>query len=460
MHISFHGAAGEVTGSCHLVEANGRKILIDCGLFQGAREAEEENGEEFGFDPRDIDILLLTHAHLDHCGRIPLLRKRGFDGEIITTKPTRELARIVLLDSAHIQEEEYQRKLRHHHRHDGRDEPRLLYGILEANHSFDCFGRCVGYGEEIEIGPGIHATFHDAGHILGSAWIRLTVEEEGLRRSLVFSGDLGSAGRPLLRDPERPAKADILVTETTYGDRNHKDLAGSLDEFYAAIVETHARGGNCIIPTFALDRAQELLYFLAEGERDGKIPGGLSVFLDSPMAITATQIYRRYPDFYREEVREVFEHGHDPFHPSGLVMTRDTAESMKLNTVRGAIILAGSGMCTGGRVRHHLVHNISRDDASIIFVGFAAKGTLAREIVDGRKTVHIFGEAHRVRASVHTINGFSAHADRMELETWRKDVKPGDTFLVHGERETMKSVAESMKARRVHIPHKHQRYAI
>lgn len=463
MRVSFHGAAGMVTGSCHLIECGGRKILVDCGLFQGARESEEENAAAFGFEPAEIDCLLLTHAHLDHCGRIPLLRKRGFEGEIVTTKPTRELARLVLLDAAHLQEEEYRRRIRHHdrHRHGKRSQvPGPLYGIVDAAEAFDCFGRTAEYGKPMEIVQGVSATFNDAGHILGSAWIRLQLTEDGNSRSIVFSGDLGSSGRPLLRDPDIPAKADVLVTESTYGDRQHKSLDSSLDELYAAISETYQRGGNCVIPTFALDRAQELLFFLREGERQRRIPPNLSIFLDSPMAITATEIYRRSPGFYRKEIRDIFHHESDPFHPSGLVLTRDVSESIALNSVERAVIMAGSGMCTGGRIRHHLVHNIANSKSSIIFVGYAAEGTLARHIVDGARTVRIFGETYPVRANTYTINGFSAHADRQELLDWARDVHAGDTFLVHGEKKSMTSFAAALPHTKVHMPAMHQSFRI
>jgi metallo-beta-lactamase family protein len=464
MRISFHGAAGGVTGSCHLIECDGIKILIDCGLFQGGRESEEENSEPLGFDPREIDYLLLTHAHLDHCGRIPLLQKRGFHGEIITTAPTRELARLVLMDSAHIHEEDARRRQRHHQNHKhGRgahgnaDEP--LYGILDALNSFDHFGRCAVYGETISISKNIEATFGDAGHILGSAWIRLNLREGNEKRTVLFSGDLGSRGRPVLHDPVAPPKTDTVVIETTYGDRLHKSLDNSIDEFYEAINHTIEHGGNAIIPTFALDRAQEILYFIKLGEMQGKLPKGVPVFLDSPMAITATEIYRRYPDFYKPEVRALFENSTDPFHPSELRITRETSESIALNSISGAVILAGSGMCTGGRVRHHLVHNISRRDSSIIFVGYAAERTLARVIVDGAKEVHIFGERHKVRASVHTINGFSAHADKQELLDWYGNAHTGTTYLVHGEQASMENFAGELSGT-VRIPKLHQKFGL
>ena len=331
MKISFHGADRGVTGSCHLVEAAGKRILIDCGLYQGGRELDEENADAFEFDPASIDFLLLTHAHLDHCGRIPLLSKRGFKGEIITTGATRELARLVMLDAAHLQEEEarYQarKKARHGHRHDNAP----LYSVLDTLNSTEHFGRRAYYNQPLELASGIRASFLDAGHILGSASILLELEEDGRRYRLVFSGDLGNSGRPLLRDPVTPAPVDLVVMETTYGDRLHKALEPSVDELYEAIVATFARGGNVIIPTFALERAQELLFYLREGVAKQRLPGSMQVFLDSPMAISATEIYERYPECYEPHVSALFHQGHDPFDLPGLHFTRETAESIALN---------------------------------------------------------------------------------------------------------------------------------
>jgi metallo-beta-lactamase family protein len=458
MKLSFHGAAGGVTGSCHLLECNGKKVLIDCGLFQGGRETEEENAQAFGFEASEIDYLLLTHAHLDHCGRIPLLYRRGFRGEIITTPPTRELTRLVLLDAAHIQEEEASRRERHRHRSShSRHEDALetLYSIHDALNCFDCFGRSARYGERLEIAPGIDAFFGDAGHVLGSAWIHLQLREGERETSVLFSGDLGNAGRPLLRDPQKPHHAKNLVIETTYGNRQHKDLAASIDELYEGVNFALSHGGNAIIPTFALDRAQEILYFLKQGEREGKLAQSVPIFLDSPMAITATDIYRRHPDYYKPEVRAIFEEGDDPFHPAGLKIARETSQSIALNNITGAVFLAGSGMCTGGRVRHHLRHNISQHGSSVVFVGYAAEHTLARQIVDGAKFVHIIGDRLAVKARVYTVNGFSAHADRAELLDWERPVEPEDIFLVHGEKPAMRAFSKTLKGCAVHIPAMH-----
>ena len=459
MKISFHGAAGDVTGSCHMVEAAGRRILVDCGLFQGSRELHEENAEPFGFEPAAIEFLLLTHAHLDHCGRIPLLAKRGFRGEVITTAASRDLARLVMLDSAHLQEEESRRRDRTSARRGADEGGEPLYTTVDALGSLDHFGRTAVYGKPLEIAPGFRATFHDAGHILGSASILLETEENGRRQSVVLSGDIGNAGRPLLRAPDPPPAADAVVMETTYGDRLHRPLDASVTELFQAITETFARGGNVIIPTFALERAQEILFYLRQGIETSRLPASMQVFLDSPMAISATEIFRRHPEACKPEL---LRDGQDPFALPGLHMVRETAQSMAINQISGgAVIMAGNGMATGGRVRHHLKHNLWRRESSIVFVGFAAKGTLARDIIDGAGQVQVLGEDIPVRARVHTINGFSAHADQAELLAWRAAIKgAGTTFLVHGEGETMTAFARKLPPSRVEIPKLHQQFEL
>jgi metallo-beta-lactamase family protein len=453
MKLSFHGADRDVTGSCHLLEAQGKRILVDCGLYQGGRDLDEENREDFGFDPGSIDLLLLTHAHLDHCGRIPLLVRQGFRGEIVATAATHELARVVLLDAAHLQEEEAERHTRHAHRH-GHPPPEPLYGVLDALNALGRFGRTASYGRPIELAPHLSASFHDAGHILGSASIRIE-ETDGEHRSVIFSGDLGNLDRPILRDPQTPPQADTVVMETTYGDRRHKALAPSIGELYQAITDTLARGGNVIIPTFALERAQEILYYLREGIESGQLPASLPVFLDSPMAISATEIFRHHPECYDAEANALFREGKDHFSLPALRFTRETADSMALNRlVGGAVIMAGSGMCTGGRVRHHLRHNLWRKDSSIVFVGYAAPGTLARILIDGAKQVKLFGDQIPVRARLHTINGFSAHADVDELLAWQRALAPARTVLVHGDERAMRSFAGQLKDTEVHMPRK------
>jgi metallo-beta-lactamase family protein len=445
--LAFHGAAQQVTGSCLRLEVGGRQALVDCGLFQGSREIVDENREPFGFDPREIDWLLLTHAHLDHSGRIPLLVKGGFRGEIICTSATRELARLVLLDAAHLQEEDARHAERKARRR-GSAAPGPLYTIDEAAWSFDRFGRDARYGEPIALADGLAVTFIDAGHILGAAALVIDANEAQRARRIVISGDVGSPGHPIVRDPTAPPRADHLVLETTYGDRMHRSLADSVEELWQAIADTLARGGNAIIPTFALERSQEILYFLRQGVDRGRLPRSLPVFLDSPMAISATEIMRRHPECFDAEARDAVAAG-DPFTPPGLRFTRESADSIALNRITaGAVIMAGSGMCTGGRVRHHLKNHLWREASSVIFVGFAAGGTLAREIIDGASTVQIFGEPVRVRAHIHTINGFSAHADQRELVAWQASTGTPRTFLVHGEPDRgMKAMADLLVAR-------------
>ncbi len=463
MKIAFHGADRAVTGSCHLLECRGKRVLVDCGLYQGGRELNEENSGPFGFDPASIDFLLLTHAHLDHCGRIPLLVKQGFRGEIITTAASRELARLVMLDAAHLQEEEAQWRARKAARR-GRDGAAIapLYTTLDALNSLDYFGRTAEYDKPVRLTDGIEVTFRDAGHILGAASVFLQLEEAGRRHRLLFSGDLGYSGRVILRDPAPPPTADTVVMETTYGDRCHKRLQPSVDELFDAINDTFRRGGNVIIPSFALERSQEIIYYLREGLEAGRLPGAMQVFLDSPMAISATEIFRRHPECFDEKTYALFREGGSPFDFPGLHFTRQTAESMALNRLQGgAVIIAGSGMCSGGRVRHHLKHHLWREDSSIVFVGFAAYGTLARRIVDGARQVRLFGEEINVQATIYTIGGFSAHADRDELLAWhRKTGQPERTFLVHGEAQAMEAFGSRLQGTEVVMPMLNEVYSL
>lgn len=476
MKISFHGADQGVTGSCHLLECAGKRLLIDCGMFQGGRELNAENSEDFGFDPASIDYLLLTHAHLDHCGRIPLLAKRGFKGEVITTAASVELARLVMLDSAGLQEEEARYQSRKNKRHGGHHktghggshstnhdmdiEP--LYNTVDALNSLDYFGRKAEYDKALELAPGIRATFIDAGHILGSASIFLELEENAQKHRILFSGDLGYSNRAILRNPTTPPEVDTVVMETTYGDRLHKQLQPSIEELYDIINETIGRGGNVIIPTFALERTQEILYYLREGVENNSLKHFTKAFLDSPMAISATQIFERHPECYDQATLQASAGGKDPFDFPGLRFTRETAESIAISQLEGgAIIMAGSGMCTGGRVRHHLKHNLWGRKNGVIFVGFAARGTLARQIIDGAKRVRIFSEEIDVNASIHTIGGFSAHADQAELLAWHQQTgKPKTTFLVHGEEDSMQAFAKKLKDTQVEMPTLGQEYTL
>lgn len=451
MKLSFHGADQSVTGSCHLLQCAGKSILIDCGLFQGSRALAEDNQQAFGFDASTIDFVLLTHAHLDHCGRLPLLYRRGFRGEIITTAASRDLARLVLLDSAHLQEAEARRREKHWHRHGHQHHTSVeptpaLYTTDDVEACFALFGRTAQYHQALPLAAGITAHFYDAGHILGSASIALELEEGDHRRRIVFSGDLGSDGRVILRDAEAPPPADFVVMETTYGDRCHRSLQASVTQLYETIRTTFKRNGNVIIPTFALERAQEILWYLREGVETGVLPAGLHVFLDSPMAISATEIFRHHPECYDEQSAALFAAHRDPFTLANLHIVRELEDSIAINQIKGgAVILAGAGMCTGGRIQHHLKHHLWERNSSIVFVGFAAKGTLARQIIDGQSPVRILGDEVAVNAEIHTINGFSAHADHDELIAWHHQLHAPNTFLVHGEIEVMQKFADDLK---------------
>lgn len=451
MKLSFHGADRGVTGSCHLIEAAGKRILVDCGMFQGGAAERARNAQDFGFDPRGIDMVVLTHAHLDHCGRIPLLVKRGFRGEIVCTAPTRQLARLVMLDAARLQEEDAHRQMRKAaHWEPNAPGEKQIYDLEDAMDALDRFGRMPGIGETVELAPNIRATFHEAGHILGSASVLIETREGGAAKRLLMSGDLGDPGRALLNDYAPPAEADAVVMESTYGDRDHRPLAASIEEFYEAIAEIRGRGGNVVIPTFALERAQELLFYLKTGIAQNRLPPDLQIFVDSPMAISATEIARNSAEFFRPNIRALLDSGDDPFAPPRLRFTKLSRDSMEINDIRsGAVILAGSGMATGGRVLHHLRRNLLRPECGVVFVGFASVGTLARKIIDGAKVVKVLEDDVPVRASVHTINGFSGHAGRAALIDWRNRVKAPRTFIVHGEVAAMEALAPSLPGEKV-----------
>jgi len=440
VQLSFHGADRDVTGSCHLLECAGQRLLIDCGMFQGSRELDEENSAPLGFEAAALDFVLLTHAHLDHCGRLPLLVKRGFRGEIISTAATAELAQIVMQDAAHMAEDDAASRARHNPAHAASIQP--LYTRADATAAAARFGRKAGYTERLTLAPGLVVSFHDAGHILGSASVLVEVTEGGRQRRVLFSGDIGGAGRPILNDAA-PPPADIVLMETTYGDRDHRTPAESIAELISVIQATAARGGNVVIPSFALERSQEILYCLRAAIASGALPAQLPVYVDSPMAISAIEVYRRHPECYDAEAAALIARGNDLFGFAGLRLVRDTAASMALNQItHGAVIMAGSGMCTGGRVRHHLIHNLPRANASIVFVGYASQGTPARRIIDGAPSVKLFGEDVPVRAQVHTINGFSAHADQRELLGWHARAGGRErTILVHGEPPAMQAFA-------------------
>ncbi len=442
MKLSFHGADQDVTGSCHLLDTGGMKILIDCGLFQGSRTLAAENSADFGFDPASVDLVVLTHAHLDHCGRLPLLLKRGYRGEILTTAASRDLAALVLLDSAHLQVEEAQRN---------NTDP--LYTPDDVTATLARFRRTAEYGVTTSLSESVKLTMFDAGHILGSASPRFEVTAAGVTRTIAFSGDLGNAGRPLLRDPSPPVNSEIVVMETTYGDRLHRPIEESVRELIQVVSETLAHGGNVVIPTFALERAQEILYFLKAAADRRQLPAAMRVFLDSPQAIAATELFRNHPESLVADAAAQFSSGKDPLAPPGLECTRDRAASRTINDVRtGAVVLAGSGMATGGRVLYHLRRELPRPESAVVFVGYAANGTPARQIIDRAHTVNLLGEPVHVRARIATIGGFSAHADRDELLAWQARIAPRRTFLVHGEIATMRAFAARLPAGAIDMP--------
>jgi metallo-beta-lactamase family protein len=459
--LSFHGAVETVTGSCHLLKAGGLNILVDCGMFQGARKWEDKNYQDFGFDPSSIDYLLLTHGHLDHCGRIPALVKKGFKGKIITTSATYDIAKIIFMDSARIQEEDYEHWKRISRRK-GLKAREPLYVTLDAVDALKYFGDFAQYNKPVTLNDRVTATFKDAGHILGAAFIEVKIKGEG---KIIFSGDLGNKQKPVIRDPTPPENGDVVVIESTYSTRNHKDIDTSVKELLQAILDTFKQGGNVLIPSFAVERAQDLLFYIREFHDQGKLPN-CKVFLDTPMGIRITDVMRRHPECFDEETEKIFRNHDDPFDFPGLDFTRTADESRQINAIKShAIIIAGSGMCTGGRIKHHLKHNIWRRESSIIFSGYQAHGTLGRFIVDGRKRVRIFGETYRLNANVYTIGGFSAHADKDILTEWLKHNKElKHLFLVHGEKNNLRMFKDDLGrkkiADKIYIPNLHEQFSI
>lgn len=449
MKLQFLGAARQVTGSCYLVDAGGLRLLIDCGMYQ-EREFLGRNWAPFAVAPDAVDFVLLTHAHLDHSGLLPKLVAGGFDGRVLTTAPSRELTEIVLEDAGHLQEEDAAFKKRRHQREGrkGRYPEVPLYTARDVRAVLPLFKR-VNYDEPVRLNDQVTATYRDAGHILGSAMLELTVRANGDMRTLVFSGDMGQWDRPIVRDPTFFDRADYIVMESTYGDRSHDERQTVEDQLCEVINSTVDAGGNIVIPTFAIERAQELLYYLGGLVRSHRIPH-LMAFLDSPMAVEVTEVFRRHPECMDAEALSLLDSGHRLFGFPRLQLVRRSHESKAINRIRGScIIMAGSGMCTGGRIKHHLIRNISRPESTIVFVGYQARGTLGREIVNGTPVVRIHGGQHPVKARVVEIHGLSAHADRDEILTWLGHLKepPRRLFLTHGDDQVIDNLASQIRSR-------------
>jgi metallo-beta-lactamase family protein len=446
IRLTFLGAARGVTGSCYLIEAGNTRFLVDCGLYQ-EREFLGRNWEPFPVPPDTIDCLLLTHGHLDHCGLLPKLVREGFRGPIYGTAATTEIAEIVLLDAAHLQEEDAEFKRKRHQKENRKGPyPEVpLYTVDDARACFSHFSP-IEYGTSFDIGEGIEATFYDAGHVLGSSMITVKIKQNGEERTLLFSGDIGRWNKPILHDPTVFQAADYVIVESTYGDRLSESLEEAADKMADTINATVKSGGNIVIPSFALERTQEILYYLNEFLIEDRIPR-LIAFVDSPMAMSINQVFEHHPELFDEEMTEFMRQG-SPFSFRGLSLARTAAESKAINQIRGTvIIIAGSGMCTGGRIKHHLVTNISRPESTILFAGYQASGTLGRDIVEGAKEVRIFGQNYPVKARIVYINGFSAHADRDELIKWLSSLQqpPRHLFVTHGEASVSQRFAGLVK---------------
>ena len=435
MQVHFHGAAGMVTGSMHLVEAAGNQVMLDCGMIQGTAEAEALNQAEFPTDPATLDALVLSHAHIDHVGRVPLLVARGFRGTIWAQEATAELLPIMLLDSASLQESEAERFNRKRKPHEPAMVP--LYTREDVQMALDQV-KVVPYHARTEILPGIEINFRDAGHILGSSIVEVFADD----RKLVFSGDLGPKGTPILRDPESIDQADMVLMESTYGDRNHRDRAETIRELGGILDEAWREKGNVLIPAFAVGRTQEMLYWFARHWDEWQM-SRWRIFLDSPMASKVVKVYDRNHDLFDADAQEVWRGTPNPFRLPNLHVTESAEESMAINQIEGgAIIIAGNGMASGGRIMHHLKHNLGRRQAHVVFVGYQAQGTLGRRLVDGAKWVRIHGRDYRVNAQRHTVGGLSAHTDQTGLLAWYGGFKPSPpVVLVHGEDTAREALA-------------------
>lgn len=447
MKLTFMGANKQVTGSRYCLEANGHSIMIDCGLFQ-EREYSSRNWLPCPISPKRIDKLLLTHAHIDHSGLIPRFVREGFRRSILATHPTVALCDVMLRDSARIQQEDASYKRRRHRREgrSGRYPEQPLYVEADVVHAMDQF-EGVDYGEPIDLGHGMEVTFHDAGHILGSAILEIRVREHDRQRTIVFSGDIGLANKPLIRDPSFLERADYVVMESTYGDREHENGGDVPSQFERVIQRTLKRGGKVLIPTFAVERAQELMYYVGRLVHQDLIPD-VRVYLDSPMAIDVTRVFQQFPEYLDDETTRLLQSDEPPLRFPGLRMVQTADESRRINERGGpAIIMASSGMCTAGRIKHHLRQSIGDPKATILFVGYQGKGTLGRQILDGQSPVRIHGQNYHVQAEIAKIEGFSGHAGRSGLLEWLGHIRdPRHVFLTHGEEDVSEAFARSVDA--------------
>lgn len=447
MKLHFYGADRCVTGSCHCLEINGKKILVDCGLQQGR---DELDNRYLAFAPGNIDILLVTHAHIDHTGRIPLLVKNGFHGRILTTRVTADLMKIMLLDSAHIQESDAEYENRKGERA-GREHVDPLYTEQDALDVFKYVTTCE-YKEKVDLCEGVSAVFTDAGHLLGSASITLELEENGVHKTIVFSGDIGNVDQPIIRDPQLLKKADYVVMESTYGDRNHTEVWSYTDELAEIIDETLGKGGNVVIPSFAVGRTQELLYFIREikDQKLVKSTPNFPVYIDSPLAKSATTVFcGDLHGYLDEQALDLVKDGTHMFTFPNLNLVESSEESKMLNMdSTPKVIISASGMCDAGRIRHHLKHNLWRANSAVVFVGFQSPGTLGRRLLDGVEKVKLFGEEIAVKAKIVNFQGLSSHADHDHLVEWIKafDPKPTHVFVVHGDEDVAPVFAEELNS--------------
>jgi len=445
IEVEFLGATGEVTGSCHLVTVGSHKILLDCGLIQGRTEDEARNRQAFPFDPAAIDAVVLSHAHIDHSGRLPLLIKAGFRGPVYTHRACRDLCRIMLKDSAFLYEKEVQWENRKRARK-GLDMVEAMYTVEDAKVAMKQFKGLV-YQQKKRILPNVTLRLNDAGHILGSSIVELWLEDEGQQRKLVFSGDLGRSGMPILEDPAVITDADLVIMESTYGDRLHRSWQETQKEIADVLSIATNGSGNILIPAFSVGRTQEILYLFAKYYKQWQLDRW-QIFLDSPLAIEATRIFMNNSDLFDDDMQALFQQNKQQSILPNLHISRTTNQSIALNRVHsGAIIIAGSGMCSGGRIKQHLKHNVWRSDCHVIISGFQARGTLGRKLVDGAKRIKLWGETVQVAASIHTIGGLSAHADQTGLKNWYSNFNnQPQLVLVHGEPQAQERLSKVLQA--------------